>query len=54
MTFISRRDLLKRAGAIGAAAAVPGDVVRGPEVGRPFEGRDDDGGPERPALHAVL
>ena len=28
MTFISRRDLLKRAGAIGAAAAVPPDVVR--------------------------
>ena len=28
MTFISRRDLLKRAGAIGAAAAVPGDVAR--------------------------
>src|SRR5215471_9811143 len=29
MTFISRRDLLKRAGALGAAAAVPGDVARG-------------------------
>ena len=28
MTFISRRDLLKRAGAIGAAAAVPDDIAR--------------------------
>jgi len=28
MTFISRRDLLKRAGALGAAAAVPADVAR--------------------------
>jgi gluconate 2-dehydrogenase gamma chain len=28
MTFISRRDLLKRAGAVGAAAAVPLDVAR--------------------------
>ena len=39
MTFISRRDLLKRAAAVGV---VP--------VARPFEGRED-GGPERPALH---
>lgn len=45
MTFISRRDLLKRAGAIGAAAAVPADVAR------PFQGRENDGGPERPAPH---
>jgi hypothetical protein len=38
MTFISRRDLLKRAGAIGAAAAVSADG-----------GRDvHAGGPERP------
>ena len=29
MTFISRRDLLKRAGAIGAAATVTGGVARG-------------------------
>jgi gluconate 2-dehydrogenase gamma chain len=42
MTFISRRDLLKRAAVVGAAAAVPGDVAR------PFEGRED-GGPERAA-----
>jgi gluconate 2-dehydrogenase gamma chain len=28
MTFISRRDLLKRAGAIGAAAAIPPDSAR--------------------------
>jgi len=43
MTFISRRDLLKRAAVVGAAAAVPADVAR------PFEGRD--GGAERAALH---
>ena len=42
MTFISRRDLLKRAAVVGAAA-VPADVAR------PFQGRD--GLPERPALH---
>jgi gluconate 2-dehydrogenase gamma chain len=41
MTFISRRDLLKRAAVVGAAA-VPIDVARS------FEGRDD-GRPERPA-----
>jgi gluconate 2-dehydrogenase gamma chain len=52
MTFISRRDLLKRAAVVGAAA-VPANV------GRPFQGRHDeaDGAPERltlhePALHA--
>jgi gluconate 2-dehydrogenase gamma chain len=45
MTFISRRDLLKRAAVVGAAAAVPGDVAR------PFQGRQDDGGAESPALH---
>jgi gluconate 2-dehydrogenase gamma chain len=33
MTFISRRDLLKRAGALGAAAAVPGDITRGVQPG---------------------
>ena len=43
MTFISRRDLLKRAAVVGAAA-VPADVAR------PFQGRDDVG-PERPAVH---
>jgi len=43
MTFISRRDLLKRAAVVGAAV-VPADVAR------PFQGRDD-GGPERPAPH---
>ena len=46
MTFISRRDLLKRAAVVGAAA-VPANV------GRPFQGRHDeaDGEPERLALH---
>jgi gluconate 2-dehydrogenase gamma chain len=44
MTFISRRDLLKRAAVVGAAAAVP------PDVARSFDG--GDGGPEKPALHA--
>jgi hypothetical protein len=43
MTFISRRDLLKRAGAVGAAAALP--ITEGPaEAGRhdevAFQGRD--------------
>ena len=41
MTFISRRDLLKRAAVVGA-------VARSGDVARPFQGRD--GGPERPAL----
>jgi hypothetical protein len=45
MTFISRRDLLKRAAVVGAAAAVPGDVAR------PFQDREGDGGPERPDAH---
>jgi len=40
MTFISRRDLLKRAAVVGVAA-VPSDVAG------PLQGRDD-GGPERP------
>src|SRR5712691_5840167 len=46
MTFISRRDLLKRAAVVGAAA-VPANV------GRPFEGRHNeaDREPERLALH---
>src|SRR6476620_8387863 len=39
MTFISRRDLLKRAAVVGVAP-----------VARPFQGRDDHG-PESPALH---
>src|ERR1700722_12728445 len=47
MTFISRRGLLNRAAAAGAAAAVPGDVAR------PFEGRDGDDGTERTALHPI-
>src|SRR5439155_4686986 len=47
MTFISRRDLLKRAAAVGAAVPFAG-------VGRPFEGgRIGDGEPERLALHAL-
>ena len=29
MTFISRRDLLKRAAAVGGAAVVPADMMRG-------------------------
>jgi gluconate 2-dehydrogenase gamma chain len=40
MTFISRRDLLKRAAVVGVAP-----------VARPFQGRD--GGPERPALQTA-
>src|SRR5689334_14394974 len=43
MTFISRRDLLKRAAAVGAAL---------PTVGAPFQGaRDGDVRPERADLH---
>ena len=45
MTFISRRDLLKRAAIVGAAAPLA-------DVGRPFEGRQNDGEPDRLALHA--
>src|SRR6476659_9354830 len=45
MTFISRRDLLKRAAAVGAAVPLA-------DVGRPFEGRQNDGEPERLAPHA--
>src|SRR5216683_7455990 len=46
VTFISRRDLLKRAAVVGAAA-VPANV------GRPFQGRHNEAGgePERLALH---
>jgi gluconate 2-dehydrogenase gamma chain len=66
MTFISRRDLLKRAAVVGAAAVVPADValprddVARPQddvaraqddVARPFPGRENDGGPERPTPH---
>ncbi len=40
MTFISRRDLLKRAAAVGAATAVPNDVARGFQPG-------DGAGPAR-------
>jgi hypothetical protein len=39
MTFISRRDLLKRAAVVGVAP-----------IARPFQGRDDRGA-ESPALH---
>jgi gluconate 2-dehydrogenase gamma chain len=38
MTFISRRDLLKRAAAVGAVSVAPD------AVGRPFQGRRSDGG----------
>jgi gluconate 2-dehydrogenase gamma chain len=48
MTFISRRDLLKRAAAVGAAAAVPGNV------GRPFQSCEDVGGPDTPAPPADM
>ena len=41
MTFISRRDLLKRAAVLGAATP----------VARPFQG--GEGGPERPALQTA-
>jgi gluconate 2-dehydrogenase gamma chain len=47
MTFISRRDLLKRAGMLGVAAAGAGQTVVD-VVARPFQG--GDGGPETPAL----
>ena len=42
MTFISRRELLKRAAAVGGAAVVPRDVL---------SLADGSGGPERPAAH---
>jgi gluconate 2-dehydrogenase gamma chain len=45
MTFISRRDLLKRAGAIGAAAAAAGEGVRA------FQASDLDRPAESLALH---
>ena len=35
MTFISRRDLLKRAAVVGAAAAAPGDAARAFEASDP-------------------
>jgi gluconate 2-dehydrogenase gamma chain len=47
MTFISRRDLLKRAAVLGAATP----VLHEPDVARPFQG--GDGGPERPALQTA-
>ena len=48
MTFISRRDLLKRAAVVGAAATVP------PNAARPLQGREGDvGGAERSALPAA-
>ena len=68
MTFISRRDLLKRAGAVGAAAALP--ITEGPakagrhdekgtaeagrhdEVARPFQGRDGGAEVHAGQLHA--
>jgi gluconate 2-dehydrogenase gamma chain len=46
MTFISRRDLLKRAAVLGAATP----VLHEPDGARPFEGRDDRWA-ESPALH---
>jgi gluconate 2-dehydrogenase gamma chain len=45
MTFISRRDLLKRAGAIGAAAAAAGEGARA------FQASDLDRSAESLALH---
>jgi len=48
MTFISRRDLLKRAAIVGAAAA---GTTGAADVARPFQGRENEGGSERPALH---
>jgi hypothetical protein len=45
MTFISRRDLLKRAGAIGAAAAAAGEGARA------FQASDLDHSAESLALH---
>jgi len=47
MTFISRRDLLKRAAVLGAATP----VLLEPDEARPFQGRE--GGSERPALQTA-
>jgi gluconate 2-dehydrogenase gamma chain len=53
MTFISRRDLLKRAGAIGAAAAVPPDVARSlPANEAPDMAARGDGSAEALAPHS--
>ena len=51
MTFISRRDLLKRAAAVGAAAAASNDVARASEGARAFQASDDRSA-EAFALHA--
>jgi gluconate 2-dehydrogenase gamma chain len=53
MTFISRRDLLKRAGAIGAAAAVAGEGARAStdDGARAFQASDVEGAAESLALH---
>jgi hypothetical protein len=49
MTFISRRDLLKRAGAVGAAAALP--IREGPaETGHYTEGAQATASPRREPL----
>jgi gluconate 2-dehydrogenase gamma chain len=47
MTFISRRDLLKRAAAVGAVAVAP-------PSGSPFAGGHVEGDPERVAPHGAL
>src|SRR6185369_8355367 len=52
MTFISRRDLLKRAGAIGAAAAASDDVARRLQPSAEAAAAPPlGGGSARPALH---
>jgi gluconate 2-dehydrogenase gamma chain len=45
MTFLSRRDLLKRAGAVGAAAAATGNVARA------FQASDSERSADSLALH---
>src|SRR5438874_2420873 len=49
MTFISRRDLLMRAAALGAA----GRPFQGRHEGDGGDARDDPGDPERVALHEL-
>ena len=51
MTFISRRDLLKRAAVVGAAAAASDDVVRRLQPGVEAHG-PTGAGPDADAVHA--
>jgi gluconate 2-dehydrogenase gamma chain len=51
MTFISRRDLLKRAAVVGAAAAAPDDVARRLQPGVEAAAAGTDGSADAVALH---